>query len=127
MTTPLSSSRAPPPRPLPPAIAEAVAYIHTHLDERLALADLAVKAKLSLWRFCTVFRLHTGTSPHRYICALRIDRVQALMTQGVSASVAASSVGFYDQSHLTRHFKNALGLTPGQFMNQIRSDEPVAA
>lgn len=103
------------PPALPSAIERVLEFIHVHLDERLPLTELAALSQLSVWRFSTVFRQHLGASPHRYICALRVKRVQALMAQGVTAAVAASCVGFYDQSHLTRHFKSAVGLTPGQF------------
>ena len=34
-----------------------------------------------------------------------------------SPETAASEAGFYDQSHLSRHFKNVLGMTPGQYMS----------
>ena len=116
MTTPLSTSlRTTPPSDIPAPIARALDFIHAHLDERLPLAELAALSRLSVWRFSTVFRHHLGASPHRYICALRVKRVQALMAQGMTPAVAASCVGFYDQSHLTRHFKSTVGLTPGQF------------
>jgi AraC-like DNA-binding protein len=104
-----------------PSIAWAIAYIDEHLDERLSLEELATKAGLSVWRFATVFRRHAGISPRRYICGLRVRRVQALLADGMPAAYAASAAGFYDQSHLSRHFKNACGMTPGQYLSRQRS------
>jgi transcriptional regulator GlxA family with amidase domain len=127
MTKPPARPSIPPTAPLPPAIAKAVRHIQAHLEERLPLADVAAVAQLSVWRFCTVFRRHTGSSPHRYISALRVQRVQALMAQGVSPAVAASAAGFYDQSHLNRHFKHTLGMTAGQFMTRCRGETIVVA
>ena len=72
---------------------------------------------LSMWRFATVFRQQVGVAPHRYICRLRLERAQALIREGVPAATAASEAGFYDQSHLSRHFKNVFGMTPGQYMS----------
>jgi AraC-like DNA-binding protein len=71
---------------------------------------------LSMWRFATVFREQMGIAPHRYICRLRVERAQALIREGVPAANAASEAGFYDQSHLSRHFKSFVGMTPGQYM-----------
>ena len=97
-----------------PRIPWATAYIDEHLDERLSLDDLAAKAGLSVWRFCTVFRQHVGVSPRRYIWGQRLQKVQSLLAGGESPASAALLAGYYDQSHLCRHFKNTCGMTPGQ-------------
>ena len=95
-------------------------HIDEHLCQPLGLAELAEMAGLSVWRFATVFRQQVGVSPHRYICRLRVERAQALMRGGVPAATAASEAGFYDQSHLSRHFKNVCGMTPGQYLTTTR-------
>ncbi len=110
-------------RPMPPSIAWAVAYIDGHLDQRLSLEVLAAQAGLSIWRFSTVFRQVTGVAPRRYICEQRVRRVQTMLAQGMPAADAASAAGFYDQSHLSRHFKNSCGMTPGQFLVRHRSSQ----
>ena len=33
---------------------------------------------------------------------------------------AARETGFYDQSHLSRHFKSRCGMTPGQYLSSAR-------
>lgn len=111
---------------LPPAVGATVAYIHAHLDERLPLDELAHRAGLSVWRFATVFRRHTGASPRRYICALRVQRAQRLLDRGEAVATAAAQAGFYDQSHLARHFKQLCGMTPGQYLAR-RRQPPQAA
>lgn len=110
----------PPKAPMHRSIVWALAYIDEHLDERLSLNELAEKAGLSVWRFATVFRQQAGISPRRYICGLRVQRVQALLTSGESLASAALVAGFYDQSHLCRHFKNTCGMTPGEFLSRQR-------
>jgi len=102
------------------SVAWAIAYIDEHLDERLSLNELAAKAGLSVWRFSTVFRQQAGISPRRYICGLRVQKVQALLAKGESPASAALVAGFYDQSHLCRHFKNTCGMTPGEFVSRQR-------
>lgn len=104
-----------------PRIARAITYIDEHLDERLSLNELAAKAGLSMWRFCAVFRQHAGVSPRRYIWGQRMRKVQSLLADGESPASAALMVGFYDQSHLCRHFKITCGMTPGQYVSRQRS------
>ena len=110
-----------------PRIAWAITYIDEHLDERLSLNELAAKAGLSVWRFCAVFRQHAGVSPRRYIWGQRLQKVQSLLAGGESPASAALMTGFYDQSHLCRHFKNTCGMTPGQYASRQRSANAAAA
>ena len=98
------------------AIQSVLRHIGENLNQPLTLRELAGLTGLSMWRFATVFREHVGVAPHRYICRLRLERAQALIRQGVPPATAASEAGFYDQSHLSRHFKSVFGMTPGQYM-----------
>jgi len=103
-----------------PPLERVVRYIEDHLGEPLSLAQLAELAGLSVWRFATVFRQRMGESPQRYIRRLRVERAQALLRQGVSPARVAGEAGFYDQSHLSRHFKSLCGMTPGQYSARTR-------
>ena len=95
-----------------PRIAWTITYIDEHLDERLSLNELAAKAGLSVWRFCAVFRRHVGVSPARYIWRQRLQKVQSLLAGGESPASAALLAGYYDQSHLCRVMRAAIGTTP---------------
>jgi AraC-like DNA-binding protein len=56
-----------------------------------------------------------GISPHQYLTSRRVDLARRLLLGGMSPSLAAAEAGFYDQSHLTRHFKHVLGTSPGRY------------
>lgn len=56
-----------------------------------------------------------GMAPHQYLTGRRIDLARHLLLEGLPARHVAAASGFYDQSHLTRHFKKVLGTTPGQY------------
>lgn len=98
------------------AIERIVAHIEAHYAERLNLDDLAAMAELSVFRFVTVFRRQVGTSPHRFVCRVRVKAAQKLLMAGIAPAIVASEVGFFDQSHLCRHFKITCGMTPGQYL-----------
>ena len=101
-------------------VQRALQHIEQHLGQPLSLAELAEVASLSVWRFATVFRQQMGLSPHRYICRLRVELAQTLIRAGMPPATVASEAGFYDQSHLSRHFKNLCGMTPGQYLSSAR-------
>lgn len=103
------------------AVRRVAAHIETHFMERLALRELAPIAKLSVFRLVTVFRREVGMPPHRYHCHVRVRHAMALLGRGVPPAIVASEAGFFDQSHLSRHFKTICGVTPGQYLAQCRS------
>lgn len=87
--------------------------IETHIAEALTLDLLADQAGLSTYHFAKMFRLSFGVAPHRYVTARRIERAKLLSEQPVSRlSEVAAACGFSSQSHLTRAFKQATGVTP---------------
>ncbi|CAN7764645.1 AraC family transcriptional regulator [Variovorax sp. LjRoot290] len=102
-------------------LAQVLAYIEHNACQPLRLEQLASIACLSVCRFIRVFHRQFGLPPHRYICHVRIERVKALLRAGVAPAVVAGETGFYDQSHLSRHFKNVCGMTPGQYLSQLRA------
>jgi transcriptional regulator GlxA family with amidase domain len=97
---------------------DALAYIEANFDRPVSLAQLAQLSSLSVSRFATVFREQVGLSPYRYLCELRVRRAQTLLLAGVPGSIVATEVGFFDQSHLARHFKRACGMTPSAFIDR---------
>ncbi|NGO43311.1 helix-turn-helix transcriptional regulator [Streptomyces ureilyticus] len=56
-----------------------------------------------------------GIAPHQYLMSRRVDRARRLLLGGHPPSEVATATGFYDQSHLTRHFKRLVGVTPGRY------------
>ncbi|WP_224788873.1 helix-turn-helix domain-containing protein [Pandoraea terrae] len=100
---------------------DARAFIHAHFDEPLRLAQLAELSALSVSRFATAFRERFGLSPYRYLCGVRIEAAQRLLLAGVPGSVVATEVGFFDQSHLARHFKRTCGMTPSAFLQRAEA------
>lgn len=103
-------------------IARVLDFIHDHLDQPIALADLAAVAELGLYGFLRTFKRSVGVSPHRYLVERRIERARVLLetTDDPIAEIAAA-VGLSSQSHLTTLFRKHLGTTPGKFRRSRRS------
>jgi AraC-like DNA-binding protein len=61
------------------------------------------------------FSRQYGMPPHLYLTGRRVDLARRQLLAGVPSAEAAVQAGFYDQSHLTRHFKRMLGVSPTQY------------
>ena len=70
---------------------------------------------LDRWTLARQFRAAFGTSPSRFRTMRQLDHARRLIARGTSLSETAIDAGFADQSHLSRQFKRAYGLTPGQW------------
>jgi len=91
-------------------------YIEAQLGSCIRLQDLAAQACLSPFHFSRLFRDATGLSPHRFVTQLRIERAQEELALARSSLVEiALSLGFGSQANFTHVFRNAIGLTPGQY------------
>jgi AraC-like DNA-binding protein len=56
-----------------------------------------------------------GIAPHQYLMSRRVGRARRLLLDGLAPGEVAAAAGFYDQAHLTRHFKRLVGVTPGRY------------
>jgi len=78
-------------------------YIYEHLANDLSLAELASVIGVSQSHFSSLFRQNIGLSPHQYLLRQRVERAKTMLLK--SNLAIATEVGFYDQSHLTRHMQ----------------------
>jgi AraC-like DNA-binding protein len=56
-----------------------------------------------------------GLPPHQYLTGRRIELARRLLLAGQRPAEVAAAAGFHDQSHLTRHFKRYLGVSPARY------------
>jgi AraC family transcriptional regulator len=60
-----------------------------------------------------------GESPHAYVVRRRLERAcHLMMTSAESLSEIALSVGFSDQAHLCRLFRQAFGQSPASWRRE---------
>lgn len=100
-------------------VREARDYLDAHAEREIRLERLAHLAGLSPSYLLRTFRRETGLTPHAYQLQKRIGRAKRLLAQGETPAQVAFQVGFYDQSHLGKHFKRFVGVTPAQFAKGI--------
>jgi AraC family transcriptional regulator len=99
-----------------PALRRTIEFIQSNLSSELTLASMAQVACLSPYHFSRAFRKSTGLSPHQYVLRTRVETAKHLLrASDLSLSEIAFRVGFFDQSHLARHFKRHYGVSPRTF------------
>jgi AraC-like DNA-binding protein len=91
-------------------------FIQAHWNEDFALGDLAQAVGASRYHLVRMFHREMGLPPSAYRRALRIAAAQRLLRGGQRPADVAACCGFYDQPHLNRHFKLAIGVTPAQYV-----------
>lgn len=95
-------------------------YIREYSHQNLTIDELANLAGINKYTLLRQFKQAYGLAPHQYQIQLRIRHAQTLLRQGVAPSIVATDSGFYDQSHLSAHFKKALGVTPKHYLNGMQ-------
>ncbi|MFF7448222.1 MULTISPECIES: AraC family ligand binding domain-containing protein [unclassified Streptomyces] len=89
------------------------------LDERvvegIALDEAAALLHAHPAHLVRAFGTAYGIAPHQYLTSRRVDRARRLLLDGVRPGEVAAATGFFDQSHLTRHFRKLVGVTPGRY------------
>jgi AraC family transcriptional regulator len=99
---------------------QALAYIETNLGSKIAIAEMADLLALSESHFYRAFKQTFGCSPMTYVAARRVERAKLMMTStGERLSDIALACGFADQSHLTRYFRRAVGVSPGLWRRSV--------
>src|ERR1700720_280260 len=95
------------------------AYIDSNLHRAIPIRDLSAVARRSPAHFSRKFKLAVGKSPHAYVVRRRLERAcHLMMTSAASLSEIALSVGFSDQAHLCRLFRQAFGQSPASWRRE---------
>ena len=100
-----------------------ITFVTDNYAEDIEVGDMAEHVNLSVSQLQREFSTHFGITPIRYLREVRVGVVRHLLeSSDLSLSHIATQCGFYDQSHLTRHFKSSTGLTPMKYRQRFRQN-----
>jgi len=102
---------------LPPRVLRRLReHIDANIEQRISVEALAKLANLSLWHFVRAFKKSEGLTPHNYLIRRRVERTLELLSgTELSLSEIALTAGFADHSHLTRRFRQHVGMSPREY------------
>lgn len=105
-------------------IPEYVMQIKTEFEENYrcayTLEELEKKYGVSRYRLCREFRTFYGTSPLRYLHAVRIRVSRRLLQESkLNINEIAEQVGYENVNHFIHHFKKTAGVTPAEYRKKI--------
>jgi AraC-like DNA-binding protein len=103
----------------PGPIERARAFLDDNWQRNISLDELAAVACLSPFYLVRVFSKEVGLAPHAYLIQTRIKRACHLLRLGLPIVQVAVDTGFVDQSHLHRHFRRIMGITPGVYQRAV--------
>ena len=91
-------------------------YLRENYSEQVGLTELALAAGVHPTHLARVFRQFERCTAGDYVRAVRIRNAQKrlLLSKQPLADIALDA-GFADQTHFTRSFKRATGMTPSEF------------
>jgi AraC-like DNA-binding protein len=89
--------------------------LHNDASATLDLTSLANQTGMSRFQALRAFKRRYGLPPHTYQLRVRLGLAQKSLREGLQPAHVAAEYGFVDQSHLTRHFKRLVGVTPAQY------------
>lgn len=93
-----------------------VEYCHANLGQKISLNQLSDITDLNRYQFLRRFEKSVGLTPHKWLTQLRLEHAcRQLRTSDRSIVDIATGVGFYDQSHFNRAFKNLYGVAPSSY------------
>lgn len=99
-------------------------FIHVHFAETITLTDIAKAADISQRECLRCFKKTVQLSPMQYVLKYRLMQGAAMLTQGISISIAeiAGLCGFDSPSHFSNLFKRMYLKTPKQYRETKEQD-----
>ena len=96
-------------------------------SEITSLSDLAAPADVSRNQVIRDFKQVSGVTPGVYRRNLQLELAKEALRAGRPLAQVAAEAGFSDQSHFSRMFRRAFGVTPNQYREVVEaSDAPVS-
>jgi AraC-like DNA-binding protein len=98
------------------ATEQAISTMWSRYADPLSLDEIADSAILSKFYFSRVFRSLTGTSPGRFLAAIRLFKAKNLLLEtDMSVTEVAYGVGYNSLGTFTSRFTRSVGASPARY------------
>lgn len=103
----------------PELLDDVVAYLETHLHEKITLADIAARFFVSESTIGQTFRQKMHVSFYHYVTQRRLIAAKSMILEEPNLDILSEKVGFTDYSTFYRAFKKEFGISPREYRNLI--------
>ena len=104
----------------PKAVKRAVEFLQARAGDQISLEDASRASDVGLFHLIRLFQRHLGMTPYAYLTQVRIAKSRRLLSLGKPAAQVALDVGFADQAHFTKRFKQLTGTTPALYARSMQ-------
>lgn len=101
-------------------VTEVVSFINDHYQEKITLDSLAAKFYMSKYHLSHEFNRIVGTSVYRYIIQKRLSIAKHMLFENVSPMDVYQKCGFGDYANFYRAFKSEYGISPKEFLVEMK-------
>lgn len=97
-------------------------YIYDHLESQLTCDEIAKQVFLCKRQLTRIMVKYTGTSPHKYIMSLRLEKAFSLIKNtSLPLKEIAPITGFSNEFHLSTAIKKHYSVTPKEIRNNAKN------
>ncbi len=97
-------------------VSQSIEWLRAEPENHVSVGEIAASVQLSESRFSHLFTAEVGVSVSRYLLWLRLRNAIHLLAKGSSLTDTAYEAGFADSAHLTRTFRQCLGIAPSSLI-----------
>jgi AraC family transcriptional regulator, arabinose operon regulatory protein len=106
------------------SVIQTIEYMRENIGNVVSLEDLAEVAGLSVSHYCAMFRQKTLQTPMQLYTSMKIQRAcQLLQNRHQTIKSISYSLGFFDQYHFSKVFKQIMGVSPKEFRSHDNTEE----
>ncbi len=100
-------------------IHEAISFIEHNFQNDISVEDIASACGLNRSYFGKIFKESMGKSPQDFLFSYRMTKAtELLLLTNFSIGDIGTAVGYSNQMHFSRAFKNAYGISPRDWRNR---------
>lgn len=97
-------------------VIQSIEYMRENIHGNVTLKELAKAAGLSVSHYCALFKKKTMQSPLSLYTSMKVQRAcQMLQDPDQTIKSIAYNLGFFDQYHFSKVFKQIMGASPKHF------------
>jgi AraC-like DNA-binding protein len=107
-------------------IDRAIAYMNSHLSEKITLEDLAGQVNLSTGHFSKIFKSVTGETPIEFLNTIRLQKARHLLINNTdNITEIALKCGFRSSAYFSTCFIEKYRMTPSSFRQKVLKSKEI--